>query len=177
MVQNVNWVEKIGIHLNGTTAEKANKNIQGVIDECKKQGVTDKAQIAYILATMEWETAHTFRPVEEAFWLSDEWRYKHLRYAPYWGRAYVQITWEANYERFGRLLGVDLLKHPDLALYPPYAAFILVYGMKYGSFTGKRLADYIYNGHNDFVGARKIINGTDKAHTIASIAKEYLEKL
>ena len=155
------------------TKEELKQQTEDLVNrECKKQGVTDKRQIAYIFATIAWETNHTMQPVREAYWCSEAWRRKHLRYYPFYGRGLVQLTWRANYEKFGTLLGVDLVTHPDLALYPAYAAFIAVYGMKHGSFSGKNLDIYFNKSNEDWVGARHIINGKDKAHTIASMARE-----
>ncbi len=157
-----------------TKIETKEQTIKLIQKECEEQGITDERQIAYILATIEWETAHTWLPVKEAFWTSEAWRKRHLRYYPYFGRGFCQITWKSNYEKFGKLLGVDFVKHPDLVLYPAYSAFIIVYGMKHGTFTGKKLDNYFTKSKEDFVGARRIINGQDKAHTIASIAKHIL---
>ena len=42
--------------------------------------------------------------------------------------------------------------------------------MKYGVFTGRKIEDYISDTGSDFVGARKVINGNDKARDIALIA-------
>ena len=39
--------------------------------ECIRQGLTLKVQIAYVLATVEWETNNTFRPVREAYWMPE----------------------------------------------------------------------------------------------------------
>lgn len=39
---------------------------------CRQHGIGAPAQVAYVLATVEWETAKTFRPVKEAFWNSEE---------------------------------------------------------------------------------------------------------
>jgi hypothetical protein len=52
--------------------------------------------MAYVLATTEWETDHTFKPVREAFWKDEAWRQVNLRYYPYYGRGYMQLTWEDN---------------------------------------------------------------------------------
>ena len=139
--------------------------------ECVIQGIVDTEQIDYVIATAMWETSHTCRPVIEAYWLSEAWRRRHLKYYPYYGRGFVQITWKENYEKFGKLLGIDLVEDPDLALRPRYAAFILVYGMKHGTFTGLKLDDFINAKKIDYIHARKIINGLDKAHTIASMAQ------
>jgi hypothetical protein len=61
---------------------------------------------AYALATACHETAYTMQPVREAFWLSEAWRRTHLRYYPYYGRGYVQLTWEDNYKRADLELGL-----------------------------------------------------------------------
>jgi hypothetical protein len=144
--------------------------IRLIREECHRQGVTMPEQIDYILATAEWETAHTYEPVKEAFWLSENWRKKHLRYYPYYGRGLVQITWKENYEKFGKLLGIDLVTNPDLALDFMYANFILVRGFRDGLFTGKKISDYINKHFIDYVGARACINYHDRAKTIASMA-------
>ena len=142
-------------------------------EEAIRQGITNEAQIAYIIATAEWETNHQCRPVKEAYWLSEDWRKKHLRYYPYYGRGYVQITWEANYKKFSKLLGVDLVSDPDKALEPEIAVKILVIGMRDGLFTGMSLDDVTTSeGMVDFLKARRIVNGMDKAEVIASMAVE-----
>ena len=154
------------------------ETMQKIIDECAKQGVTKPEQIQYVLATVKHETNGTFKPIKEAYWLSEEWRKKNLYYYPYYGRGFVQITHKENYKKFGKLLKIDLIKNPDLALEFDNALFILVYGMKHGVFTSKKLDDYFNESGSDFIGARKIINGTDKAKKIALYAQEMrLEKL
>lgn len=149
---------------------------QMLIDECKRQGLL-RNQCAYVLATSFWETAHTMRPVVEAYWLSEAWRKKNLRYYPWHGRGFVQLTWEKNYQRAAQKLGVPLDKDPTLALNPEIAAKIAVTGMKFGWFTGRDLDDFIDLKHSDFKGARQIINGRDKDDEIAEIARHYDDDL
>ena len=141
-------------------------------EECSIQGVINSKQIDYIIATALWETNHTCRPVTEAYWLSSKWHMTHLfpKYGMYWGRGYVQLTWEANYKKFGKLLGIDLVANPELALLPQYAVKILVIGMRDGLFTGHSLGSYFNENEDDFVSARRIVNGKDKADIIASMA-------
>jgi putative chitinase len=132
-------------------------------------------QVAYLLATAYHETAHTMVPVSEAYWVknAEAWRKKNLRYYPWYGRGYVQLTWEDNYLRAGKALGVDLIKNKELALDPVIGAKIIVQGMKNAWFTKYKLSDFVTLQKSDFVNARKIINGKDKAEEIAALAREY----
>lgn len=132
-------------------------------------------QTAYVLATSFWETNRTMQPVEEAYYLgakADAYRRK-LRYYPWHGRGFVQLTWKDNYKRAGANIGVDLIADPRRAMDPNNAAKILVAGSRDGWFTGRKLSDYINATKTDYVNARRIINGTDKASEIASIARSY----
>jgi hypothetical protein len=145
---------------------------QLIIDTARDYGLL-RNQLAYVLATSYWETARTMKPVREAFWLSESWRRKNLRYYPWYGRGFVQLTWERNYIKAGNELGLDLTTDPDKVMEPVVSAKILVHGSAKGWFTGKKLSDYITLSKSDFVGARRIINGTDKARQIAKIARQY----
>lgn len=141
----------------------------------------DYRHIAYALATVYHETAGSFQPVEEGYYLGSKAKVKAfqktLRYYPYYGRGYVQLTWETkripNYSKASKALGVDFVKHPDLVMKPEYAYQILTLGMHQGWFTGKKLTDYINDVQRDYRNARKIINGLDKAGLIAGYAKEF----
>lgn len=147
---------------------------RALIEECGRQGLL-RNQCAYVLSTACWETAHTMKPVEEAYWVPNaaEWRKKHLRYYPWFGRGFVQLTWLKNYELATDKTGVDLISHPEKALDPDVACEIAVTGMREGWFTGKKLSDYITLEKSSFRQARRIINGTDKAQSIADLAKLY----
>lgn len=148
--------------------------------ECIRQGIGLKTQIAYVLATADHETNHTFKPVTEAYWLPNPDAYlkkHHAAYYPYYGRGYVQLTWDYNYKKYGQLLNKDLLRHPELALDPGTALFILVHGFKTGTFTGRKITDYINQGSTDFRNARRCINGLDKANEIAQLARKHLAHL
>lgn len=145
-----------------------------IIREAEAAGLL-RNQLAYVLATAYHETARTMKPVEEAFYLgrrAEAYR-KKLRYYPWHGRGYVQITHRANYEKAGKALDIDLTTDPDAAMVPEVAAKVLVRGMVEGWFTGKKLSDYITLERSGFIGARRIINGTDKASTIAGLARDY----
>jgi predicted chitinase len=140
-------------------------------------GVSLNTQIAYILATTQWETNQTFEPVREAYWLDDNWRKKHLAYYPFYGRGFVQLTWRNNYEKYSSMLDIDMVNDPDIAMQHNVALFVLVHGFKTGTFTGRKITDFIDETKTDFVRARRCINGNDKAHEIADLAKKFLATL
>lgn len=162
---------------------------QGQVDGCEeivaegRRRGTHRNDLAYILATVFWETARTMQPVREAYWLSEAWRREHLRYYPYYGRGLIQTTWEDNYRRLAIALGLAedfFLKDPDKLLEWEYAIPALFVGMETGLYTGKDLNDYIddFDEPDDedlreFIAARRIVNGTDKARQIGEIALKF----
>jgi peptidoglycan hydrolase-like protein with peptidoglycan-binding domain len=144
--------------------------VRGVYKQGRRYGLTLRTQIAYIMATVEHETAATYRPIRE-FGGSGAW------YAPYYGRGYVQLTHRSNYQKYSEILGVDLVSNPDRALERSIALFVLVHGMAYGIFTGRRLGEYVNVNQTDFYNARRVVNGTDRAQHIANLANLWLDWL
>ncbi|WP_273727462.1 glycoside hydrolase family 19 protein [Brucella gallinifaecis] len=140
-----------------------------LIEAGRERGLL-RNQMAYVLATAYHETAHTMKPINE---MGGEKYLRSKKYWPYIGRGYVQITWKVNYEKAGKVLGVDFVSKPELLLKAEYAAPIIIAGMVEGWFTGKKLSDYITLQKSDFKSARRIVNGTDKADLIAGYAREY----
>jgi hypothetical protein len=159
-----------------------------LIETCRQHGLL-RNETAYVLATAYHETAHRMEPVREALADSDDeairrldraWERGQLSWVskPYWrdgwfGRGFVQLTHLANYKRASRELGVDLVADPSQAMDPEISALICVRGMAEGWFTGKQLSDYLDLKRSDYVGARRIVNGTDRARAIAEYAREY----
>lgn len=145
-----------------------------ILDEFEARGDVEVDELAYILATTIWETAYTVQPIKEG---GGEAYLKSKKYWPWYGRGYVQLTWEKNYKFVGDKIGVDLISDPELALNPKVAVKILFDGMLEGWFTGKKLSDYL-DGHQEadtddakeFENARRIINGVDRKKEIAKIA-------
>jgi hypothetical protein len=148
------------------------------------KNITDVRYVAYILATIKWETADSFQPIREAFYVNNDfdaaeaWRREHLKYYPYYGRGYVLLTWKENYRIVSEALGLagtdsDLVTYPDKALEPQIAYRILAYGMLNGIFTGKKLSQYITDDKTDYINARQTINRLDKATHIADVAKKF----
>jgi putative chitinase len=137
------------------------------------------AHCAYAFATAYHETNATMHPVREAYWLSEDWRRKNLRYFPYYGRGYVQLTWLKNYTKADAALGLSgtLVSNLDRAMDPGIAALIMRRGMDEGWFTNKKFADFL-PGHGpatleQFRQARVIINPHDKDLLIARHALQF----
>jgi hypothetical protein len=150
-------------------------------------------QLAYILATAYHETAHTMQPVRETLAKTDAEAIRRLEKAyhsgklksvktPYWntgffGRGYVQLTHKYNYEKAGKELGINLVSNPEKVMEPNISAQILIKGSIEGWFTSKRLGVYITHSKSDYINARRVINGTDKAKLIAGYAESFSEAL
>ena len=139
---------------------------------------------AYLLGTAWHETAGTMQPVHEYGSKAYLAKYDTGKLAAalgntpeadgdgilYAGRGYVQLTGRANYAKAGAALGIDLLGNPDMAMQADVAAKIALRGMTEGWFTGKAFRHYL---PGDYRGARRIINGLDKADTIAGYARAF----
>lgn len=152
-------------------------------------------EAAYLLATIRWETMHTFRPIREKRINREKYPRAAANQDRYWntgyyGRGYVQITWQDNYRKAGvgltgsrfRINGASVLidaetfvENPDWVLNPAASYSIAAAGMYHGWFTGKKLRDYIGNNppRTDYVNARRIINGLDHAQDIAQYAMQF----
>lgn len=137
---------------------------------------------AYALATPWHETNATMQPVREAYWLSEDWRKRNLRYWPWYGRGYVQLTWEFNYRkadeecsRAGLCKPGEILANPDKVMEVPISAFVLRQGMKQGWFTGVKFSSVLPAAgvatRKQYMDARTIINGRDKADLIEDYAQ------
>lgn len=151
-------------------------SIDAILLECELQGVTIPAQIAYVLATAYWEAHNPRKPELRMTPMIEYGGNAYLRskpYYPYFGRGFSQLTWPENYKKEGKRLKLDLVKSPDLILDVPIAANSHVYCMKNGSYTGKKLSDYITSQKEDLINARRIVNAKDRASEIANIAIKF----
>lgn len=185
---------------NGSIKQTQVDGINFKLQAMNEMGVTDIRKAAYMFATSYHETAYKMLPVTEigsgkgrayGTWLKNSkgeeycWKNgnKDTAYLKkdypflYFGHGDVQLTWFDNYEKAGRELKVDLLRNPLLALDPVISAKIMILGMTYGWFTGRKLSTYFDEKITDYVNARRIINGTDKAAKIAEEAKIFAQAL
>lgn len=141
----------------------------------------DVRHAAYMLATAWHETAKTLRPIAE-YGKGRGRKYgqpgRHGGQVAY-GRGFVQLTWDTNYAKADDKLNLRgaLVRNYDLAMDPEIAYRIMSIGMHEGWFTGKKLRDYIHGERRDYLNARRIINGTDKAALIAGYAGDFEKAL
>lgn len=145
-----------------------------IVQTCLKEGVTDQRQIAYVLATAQHESKD-FTSLEEDYGRQQAVRIGYGGGEDYFGRGYVHLTHLANYRELGRALGFgqELAENPKLAADPEIASQILVRGMRDGLFTGRRLDHYINAHQADYVNARRIVNGLDRAPEIGALGKHW----
>ena len=156
----------------------------------------DDRWLAYALATAFHETAFTMQPIKEFggpsyfFRMYDKNSPLPKRRAVaarlgnvqagdgvlFFGRGYVQLTGRRNYTLMGTAYGVDLTSGQaaaDRVLDASLAAKIMFKGMEEGTFTGRKLANFFSGQTQDWVNARKIINGLDCAANIAAYGKKF----
>ena len=174
----------------GSLFQRQVDGCNAILDAWENSDLTDDRWLAYMLATTYHETAQTMQPIKE---YGNEAYFKRMYDiegdrpakakelgnvnpgdgAKYCGRGYVQLTGRTNYTDMSKRIGVDLVGNPDLALDPSHASFIMFEGMTLGTFTGKKLSDYLSGSKTDYVNARRIINALDKADTIAKYAEDF----
>ena len=185
-MSNKPFFDLIRPHFGGELTQSQVDGINATIAGFALYGDANINNLAYALATEKHETADTMQPIVErgarAYFDKYEGRadlgntqkgdgYK------FRGRGKVQITGRRNYEFWGKRLGIDLVGHPELALDEDVAVRLLIEGSMLGAYTGKKLPDYIDGLDEDdaedlreFIAARRVINGTDKAELIAKSA-------
>lgn len=158
---------KIKFNMKSLTQNQVD-GIEAIFHEWELSENTDMRWLAYALATTWHETARTMWPITE---YGSQKYLRSKKYWPYIGRGFVQLTWKYNYEKYG------IADEPELALDLTFASHVLIHGMVNGIFTGKKLSNYFSETKNDPIGARKIINGTDKAELIAGYYHKFLDAL
>lgn len=185
---NAAFFEAVRPMFGGSLTQSQVDGMNVIFEAWNKVGDGNRRHLAYILATARHETAHTMQPVRETLAKTDAkakeiltkaWKAGKLPWVKrdYWsdgffGRGFVQLTWRDNYVKAGQKLGIDLVSDPSKAMIPEVSALILIRGMQEGWFTGKKLSDA-----GDFLEARRIVNGTDKAGQIATYANGFLTAL
>ena len=183
---------RIGLFAGRLTASQT-RGLDLILDRAEAQR-TPLAHLAYMLATAFHETAATMKPIRETRAKTDAKAIAILEKAfkagdlpwvkkPYWrpdadgkswlGRGLVQLTHKVNYDRAKTLTGVDLVKDPSSAMDTDVAIEIMFEGMRFGIFTKKKLSDYLDGIKPNYLGARKIINGTESDAKVAGYAVKF----
>ena len=80
---------------------------------------------------------------------NDGWRYR--------GRGYIQLTGRANYRKFGKAVGIDLERHPELAKPAPGAWKVAAAYCATRSRGGKTVFEWADEGNTKLV--TRLING------------------
>lgn len=124
------------------------KYLPYVLKAMAAEGLTSKNQLVAIIGTIYVET-RPFAPI------SEYGKGAGYDYPPYYGRGFIQLTWDYNYEAASKKFGVDLLKNPDLALEADLAAKIFTFFWKGG--TGNNPSVPAEKG--DWRGVRRAVNG------------------
>lgn len=158
------------------------KSAQAIIGAAEAQQLT-KAQIAYILATAEYES-DSFNTLEE---YSSGNQYENRNDLGntqagdgprFKGRGYVQLTGRRNYTKYTEITGIELVKLPIILMnWPALSVFVIVDGMMRGVYTGRRLDEFVNSRKEDFFNARQVVNGHDRAQKIANQAYDWLRQL
>ena len=89
----------------------------------------------------------------------------------YRGRGYIQLTGKENYEKFGKLVGIDLVKDPDLANDPEIAQRIAVEFFKDKKKAGTDLADISQVGK-----AVGYAGGADETKKRSGYAQDFMQQ-
>lgn len=150
--------------------------------------LTDIRWLAYILATVWHETNKTMQPIEEygkgkgrkyggRRWYSGAF-YTDIKHI-FFGRGHTQNTWRDIYLRLtqSNKRGWDFVNKPELLLQMEPSIWATFYAMINGLYTGRSLKMHFNATTNDPPGARKIINGNDKAILIAGYHYKFLGTL
>lgn len=155
------------------------QRVEALLSSAASFETVEAEHLAYVLATAHWETDR-FTAMEEYasgdayegradlgnVQLGDGKVFK--------GRGFPMLTGRNNYKWASGVAGIDLLANPERASDPLVSAPIILAGMLTGSFTGVGLGRYVNSDKVDFVNARRVVNGLDRAETIADIAQRYL---
>ena len=178
MINRASYFDHVRANLFGGAMTQQQVDGQGVIlglwdAEATGSPMDDIRWLAYILATTYVETDKKIWPIRE-YGLGKGKDYG----TTYYGRGFVQLTWEENYDRAGAALSLiddrDPVSHPDIVLDSLVAARIMFRGMAEGWFTGAKLGDFFDQNTDDPINARTIINGHDRDVEIAGYHAEFL---
>jgi len=164
----------------------------------KRPDLTDHRWLAYMLATAWLETDRTMQAISEygdRAYFTRRYDIKGSRPdkarelgniyagdgAKYHGRGKPMLTGRANYQKadkyVGNSLGISFEEKPSQVLIGNNSDLIMFSGMIKGWYTGKKLSDYFNDHADDPIGARRIVNGQDRAGEIAEVHETFLSAI
>lgn len=150
------------------------QNVELLVRTALEYGVTDTRQIAYILATAQHESDN-FRTSREYDGPRQASRLGYSGGSNYYGRGFVQLTHDHRYEKMAQVMGDPrIVRDPDVVAREPHlGSRTTVVGMVRGLYTGLGLDQFINDHRKDYVGARAIVNGNDRAARVAGYAEAW----
>lgn len=146
----------------------------------RKPELQDPRWLAYMLATMMFETKGTMLPVAE---VNKGYGYAYGVPDPdtgqaYYGRGYIPVRWKWQYNSWSKNLSRDFLNNPDLLLQPDIAVILLCEGMKHGLFTGVPLGERHGGELDDPLRARQSVDGSMRhAEEVAAFYPGFLNAI
>jgi hypothetical protein len=166
----------------GAPLDNIKKHLPPIFEELKGFALTASSMVLTAIATIRVETSR-FEPISEfisrfntspgghPFDLYDFRRNLGNgaagHGASYRGRGFVQLTGRANYQQFGRMIGVeDLVDNPEKANDPRVAAKLLAAFLKSREIRIKRALAV-----GDFATARRAVNGG--SHGLPAFTRSY----
>lgn len=178
-----------------------------ILDKWERGNYSDTRHLAYMFATVFWETKQKMQPVSEDLYYKSADRIVEVfgKYIPTIAeaKAYVKLPEKLANKVYGGRLGnvkpgdgwlmrgrglpqitgrenyakFGIADNPDKALQMETALDILFRGMMNGMFTGKKLSDYFNATTDDPENARRIVNRLDKAKLIAGFYRNFLDAI
>ena len=163
------------------------------LDRYDKLGWNNLRKLAYVLGTVYHETNVydengdwlVLEPIEEVGRGSKKKYGKKIKYSGatyeqpdviFFGRGHTQNTWFEIYEALTKEakkqgLNWDFLNKPELLLQDEPSIWATFTAMEKGIYTGRKLSQYFNDKTCNWIGARAIINGNDKAKLIADYSE------
>lgn len=152
----------------GAPLYNIHRHLPTVLQAMQEQGIHDRIMLLMAIATIRAESA-SFAPVDEGIsrWntsprgrpfdlydcRADLGNRGHPDGATFRGRGFVQLTGRANYETYGRRLGISLVDDPAQANHPMIAARLLALFLADREWAIRNAA------LDDLPAARRLVNG------------------
>jgi len=82
---------------------------------------------------------------------------------PYFGRGLIQLTGKGNYQKYGDIIGVNLVDYPDTALIPENSYLVAVAYMNDRTRNTAKKSTFDFVDEGDLTRARRSVNGGTNA--------------